>query len=147
MKMITAKGIISLEWFLMGLSLVLLFIFQDSLGRYDDASDQARTWLLSRLIPIFTLIITAWVVEHGRKDKEIREISMYLVVIACLTSLLYLFLIGLPVLAIPFSEKSPAVWMSLLEDWILGINGILGLVLGIFFSSQKTALKQTTMSA
>ena len=129
----TCKRRLAILWFVGGLALFLLLVFQSIFGQYVDKVEEAWAWFLPNIMPTLSLIIGVLVLDAtaaGGKDKQIERFIFQL---AFGLSAVYLALVGLIPLVQPFTDSSPFELMKRSSLWLGPLQGLVLAALGVFF--------------
>jgi ABC-type Fe3+ transport system permease subunit len=133
-------------WLLGGGAVLVVVIFQVLLGRFEDHSQEAISWLLPTIMPTLTMILTTLgytALDATYATALVRKSFFW---VALVSSLFYLLLILLTVLLqakqtpdgrILMTGKEMLDQMHLASLWLGPIQAVVASVLGVLFASRK----------
>jgi hypothetical protein len=132
-SMRTCKKRLAVLWFVGGLLLFLLLVFQSIFGKYGTEVDAAWSWFLPTIMPTLSLMLGVLILDAtttGGTDKLIEQFMFYM---AFGLSLVYLVLVGVIPLVQPFTGSSPLDLMNQSSIWLGPLQGLVAAALGAFF--------------
>jgi len=147
-EMISTKACrnhLAILWFVGGLVLFVLFVFQSIFGKYGAKAEEAWAWFLPTILPTLSLIIGVLVVDAAaaeEKDKKDKQIGRFIYRVAFGVSTVYLVLVGIVPLVQPFTSLSPFELMKLSGLWLGPVQGLVAAALGVFFVKGERGASQ-----
>jgi len=132
-----SKRWLALVW-LIGIVLPggLLFV-QSLLGFYGDDTTDVTRWFIAAVSPSGGLIVAVLVADAGTPRGEDRRVETLVFQIALGVSLLYLAALWLLILYARAAEGGLPQLAKELGGWLSGLQGVVTLVLGVFFVRRK----------
>ena len=132
-----SKRWLALVW-LLGIVLpgALLFV-QSVMGFYGDETTDVARWFIAAVSPTGGLIIAVLVADAGTPRGEDRRVEVLIFQIALGVSLCYLAALWLLILYARAAEGGLPQLAKELGGWLTGLQGVVTLVLGVFFVRRK----------
>ncbi len=121
---------------LIGCGLIFLLMLGQTLGgKYGGQVDKAWSWFIPTVLPILSIIVGAVAYEARREPQSVTADRLAFHLSVGL-SLSYLLLVIATVLFQPLSRMTPLELMSVSNLWLGPVQGLVGIVVGVFFASR-----------
>ncbi len=121
-------------WFIGGGIWFVLLLFQSLLGRFSPSEqEEVRSLFLPLVIPTLTLMIGTFATDAFERSQSHATVKKSFFRLTLGLSIGYLTLVGLPLLLIPFSDKSPIALLRESQLWLIILHGLVSIALGAFF--------------
>jgi len=104
-------------------------------GKYGGQVDKAWSWFIPTVLPILSIIVGAVAYEARREPQSVTADRLAFHLSVGL-SLFYLLLVIATVLFQPLSRMTPLELMSVSNLWLGPVQGLVGIVVGVFFASR-----------
>ena len=133
---------LAILWFVGGLALFALLVFQSAFGKYGSKADEAWGWFLPTVMPVLSLIVGVLVLDAASAGRGDTRIDRFMFRLAFGLSAVYLVLVALVPLIQPFTGLSPLELMKRSSLWLGPLQGLVAAALGAFFVKGERGEKE-----
>ena len=123
-------------WVIGAAMISVLLIVQTMGGKYGTQYAKAWAWFLPTILPTLSIILGS-VAHEARKEQTDTTASRIAFQLALGMSLFYLVLVLSTLLLQPFSSFSPLELMTVSHFWLGPVQGLVDIMLGVFFASRE----------
>ena len=130
---------LALVWLVGSGLLSLVVVLQTMGGKYADYTEEVWDWFIPNFLPTLTLMIGVFVTQAAGRAAQAELVNRFLFRLAFGLSLVYLFLLALPIFALPFVRTEPKEMVAFLSQsdlWLRPAQGLVTASLGGFFVSR-----------
>jgi cytochrome bd-type quinol oxidase subunit 2 len=137
-------------WLWMSFIIILIFLLQTVNGKYNDLVKEVWQWLFQYILPPITLMIGVFISQSLKREDEDIEIDNFYFQLSYGISIFFLLILFLAPFSVPYIHLSMNTGLSdiskqknildaykVYDNFILPIQGIMMLCLGMFFTQSK----------
>jgi hypothetical protein len=123
---------------LVGCAVIFLLLLGQSVGgKYGSQVEKAWSWFIPTVLPTLSVIVGA-VAYQARRDPQRVTADRFAFRMTIGLSLFYLILVIATMLLQPFSRMTPLELMAVSNLWLGPVQGLVGIMLGVFFASRQS---------
>jgi len=124
-------------WLIGAGAIILIVVVQSLLGRFDDKTQEAWSWLLPTIMPTLGMIITVlgYTALDSAKGSTVVRKTFFQVSLSL--SVFYLLLVLLAILIQPFTGREPLELMRISNLWLGPVQALVASALGVLFVSKQ----------
>ena len=130
---------LALVWFIGSGLLSFVVVLQTMGGKYAEYSKEVWDWFIPNFLPTLMLMIGVFVTQATGRAEQAERVNRFLFRLALAISLVYLLLLALPILGLPFVCTKPKEIVDFLRQsdlWLRPAQGLVTASLGGFFVSR-----------
>jgi hypothetical protein len=129
---------LALVWFIGSGIAFFILIVQTMGGKYAEEVTQVWDWFLPNIVPTLTLMVGTFITQAAGKASRTLSVNHFLYHLALWLSVVYLLVLLLPILSLPFVCTEPERMIGFLKQsglWLTPLQGLVSASLGGFFVS------------
>lgn len=135
-----SKARLAAVWYVWSGAILMILIFQSSVGKYGEQATLAWQWLLPTILPTLTLMIGVFAVDAAEKKTSKKAVvSRHIFRLTVGISIFYLLTVSLTLFLEPITPISGLELMSLSNLWLGPFQGVTTAAIGIFFMKREAA--------
>lgn len=125
-------------WVLGSMPAMLIMLVQSLNDYYGSHDQEAWGWLLGEVMPILGVTVASYVAQQQQARRTPKTIDSAIFKLAVTFSGLYLAVVNITLLYLPFSLTSPLATLHRTTLLLSALQGLVGSCLGVFFVSGHT---------
>jgi len=126
-----ARKKLTFTWFIGCAILLLFFITQQLLGKFEDKASDAWAWISPNIFPFISLVSGGYLLDRNNRQEKLVDRFYYRLTMIC--SLFYFVILILIVTIYPLSDKSIIDYYKSSTIFLVPIQSVVTGVIGIFF--------------
>jgi hypothetical protein len=124
-------------WVCGSLPAMLIMLVQSLNDYYGSHDQEAWGWLFASVMPTLGVLVASYVAQQQHTLKTVESTDPTVFTLAVVFSTLYLIVVNLALLYLPFSVTSPVATLHRTNLLLGALQGLVGSCLGVFFVSSR----------
>lgn len=141
-SMSKCKNRLAGAWFIGSGILFFILFFQTIFGRYGEHASEAWGWFFPNVVPTLSLMLGVFIVDALGKGVQTKTVGRFLFRLAFGLSSVYLLVVALTILSLPFVTVKPQEMVEFLRQsnlWLGPLQGLVSASIGVFFVKRQEA--------